>query len=223
MANHFGMDLGTTSGPCGAEFYIGKLGYGRTVSHNYWKLSAGVDIYAFPVWNVTGPHSKPSSLTLGEWGSKQADKFWGNYSGGPPTGKTGQTMFGSIDTSGYSGSGFSIANARAVLTGFFNEMHTKIAGAGKSYTLGIYGSKSEYVSRIGAASWTPPQPLVVWEAHYYTSTPPACATIETDMATYATTKVGTYKTMIWQYQGTPDHDLTPYDGGPVSGKWNPTT
>jgi hypothetical protein len=220
MAYHFGTDLGTTSGPCGAAFYIGKLGYGRTTSHD-WHLGASADVYAFPVWNVTGPHSKPSSLTYGEWGSHQADKFWSDYSGGPPTGKWGKTLFGSIDTSGYAGTGFTIAHARSVLTGFYNRLNTLTSGL--SYTYGIYGGESEYISRIGAASWTPPQKLVVWEAHYYSGSPPACATIETDMATYATTKVGTYKTMIWQYSGTPDYDLTSYDGGPVSGKWNAVT
>lgn len=222
MAWHFGADLATTSGPCGANFYIGKIGYGLTVSHD-WHLGSSANVYAFGFWNVTGPSSKPASLTLGQWGSHQANAFWSAISAGPPTGKFGHTLFGSIDTAGYSGA--TKSHAKSVLTGFYNRLASLTSG--KSFTLGIYGGRSQYVSRLGAASWTPPQPLVVWEAYYPYSTIPSCSQIETDYATDAQSKVGSYITMIWQYSGTPtnpdDLDVTPYDGGPVSGKWNPTT
>ena len=221
MAWHFGSDTGTgTAGPCGMDFYLGRLGY-SLVKDPDWTLPVATSIYAFPYWNVTGPHSKPASFSAVEaWGKSQEKMFHHYYVSGPPSGRgiTGKTMFGSIDTDGYQNTSAGKTQADAMLTAFFNELHNLVP---TSYTLGIYGAVGEYNSRLHA-SWTPPQPLVVWEANSIGGGS-SCATIESEWSTHMTKNIGSYIPMIWQYQLNPDHNVTKYNGGPDSGVWTPTT
>ena len=222
MAWHFGTDTGTSSGgACGQDFYIGKLGYGTTVSHD-WTLASGSGIYAFPYWNIQGPADPArGSLTIVQWGQKQADAFTAAWGGKAPTGKTGSTMFGSIDTTGYTGT--SITDNRNLVDAFLVQLDGE-----NLVSVGLYGNTTEFANRLNSSTWTPPVGVVVWEAIFpYTGSGPACSVVERDFVRYATTKCGSYVTMIWQYGGTPtnpwDHDITPYNGGPDSGLWNPTT
>jgi hypothetical protein len=158
------------------------------------------------------------------YGTAQANAFYSAYNASPPTGFAGSTMFGSIDT----GTGWTSVAANRALVGAFLSTITSNGGGYK--TAGLYGNPSEYSAILNSSSWTPPVPVVVWEAEWpYTGAGPGCSAVEAAYSTYATVKVGSYITMIWQYKGAApgpnngDFDVTPYDGGPNNGKWNPTT
>lgn len=74
---YFGSDSGTSTNPCGMSFYIGRMGYGTTVSID-WTVT-NTSIPAFPYWNIVGPGDTPAGTTYQEWGAEQADVFWNQY------------------------------------------------------------------------------------------------------------------------------------------------
>lgn len=215
MAWYFGSDLATSSNPCGMRFYIGRMGYGTTVSID-WAVTS-TSIPAFPYWNIEGPGNTPTGKTYQEWGAEQADVFWNQfwnqqYPGGYP----GNTMFGavSLGTGGWNTANNSTAwsENQAVVEGFLNELARK-NGANSyssSTTLGLYGSQTgEFQDLLDSSNWTSPQPIVVWIAATQQSTD--CATVESEYCPMPT--VGGYFPMIWQYYQNPDYDVTPYAGG----------
>ncbi|WP_298209442.1 hypothetical protein [Ferrimicrobium sp.] len=228
MAWYFGSDSGTSSNPCGMNFYLGRMGYGTTVSI-YWTVTS-TSIPAFAYWNIEGPGNTPSGKTYQEWGAEQAQAFWNQfwnqqYPGGYPRG----TMFGSVSLGS---GGLNTANDstawsenQAVVEGFLNEL-AKLNAANSfssSTTLGLYGSQTgEFQDLLDSSNWTSPEPIVVWIAA--TQSSQDCTTVEGQYCPMPT--VGGYFPMIWQYYQDPDYDVTPYAGGVNSSSnytWHPTT
>lgn len=220
MAWHFGCDTNTVSGPsCGYQFYIGKLGHGVTKEVSWALPSVGSPPYAFAYWNISGP-GKRGTNTSAAWGSLQASKFWEVFNGSTRTGKVGKTLFGTVDTNGYSGT--TVAHNRVTVGAFLTKLKSL---AGSTYTYGLYGNTTELSDRLGGAGWTAvPVPVVVWEAHFLSEPYPSCSSIESMWASKATVNIGSYVPMIWQYASGSgyDYDVTKYDGGPDSGKWTAT-
>ncbi len=214
---YFGADLGTTSNPCGMSFYIGRMGYGTTVSIDWHVTSTSIPAFAY--WNIVGPGGASGS-TIADfqaWGAAQADAFWNQfwnqqYPGGYP----GNTMFGAISqgSGGWNTANDSTAwsQNQAVVEGFLNELASKNAANSfsSSTTLGLYGNQvSEWETLLNGKNWTSPQPIVVWTADPQSSTD--CTTVEGLYCPMPT--LGGYFPMIWQYHGDPDYDVTPYSGG----------
>lgn len=226
MAWFFGSDLATSSNPCGMSFYIGRMGYGTTVSID-WSVTS-VSIPAFAYWNIQGPGNTPVGKTNQEWGAEQADAFWNQYWNQQyPGGYPGNTLFGavSLGSGGWNTANNSTAwsQNQAVVEGFLNELARK-NGANSyssSTTLGLYGSQdSEFAQLLNSGSWTSPQPIVVWIAVTQSSTD--CSTVESEYCPMPS--VGGYFPMIWQYHQNPDYDVTPYSGGVDSSSnytWHP--
>lgn len=237
MSWYFGCDSGTSSNPCGTQFYLGRMGYGTTVDV-YWTMEDNT-VPAYPYWNIQGPIDTPYGQTAQEWGANQADAFW-NYLWGPeqyPGGYPGNTMFGAVSSS--SGGWYSdaltntahLAANRDVVSGFLNKLANNNNASGYGVTYGLYGSQtSEFHNLLEASDWDAPQPIVVWIADALTSLPD-CTEVDANYCPMPS--VGGYFPMIWQYyQGSTgeelDYDVTPYAGGvdiPENGspQWHPTT
>lgn len=47
MAWYFGSDSGTSSNPCGMNFYLGRMGYGTTVSIYWTVTSTSIPAFAY--------------------------------------------------------------------------------------------------------------------------------------------------------------------------------
>ncbi len=230
MAWYFGADSGTTSNPCGTQFYLGRMGYGETVSVK-WPYSGSAPSFAY--WNIEGPGTDRNLTQATAWGKVQADAFWNRFwTGQWPGGTIGYTMFGAVSqgsggwlTSGtYNGSTYLELN-RGVVDGFLEELAYDNNGHtySESTTLGLYGSQGEEFGTLLDAvnsGWQAAEPVVIWVADYGSFS--SCSAVESAYCPMPT--IAGYFPMIWQYQGSPDYDITPYDGGLSSAKsytWHP--
>ena len=217
MAWYYGSDTGTGSGtPCGASYYIGRKGAGTDApgADLDWTLPSGSTLPAASYWNLIGPsgHSNPT-----QWGKDQANAYtdaWNSYASSGtyvPSGDALFTLFGSIDNPGYTDP----TDNAAMVDGYIEQIYSNF-GSYKTY--GLYGNPSEFAS-LGSG-WGSLVPLVIWVAYYGRGF--SCPAVQGQFCDELAASYGGYAPMIWQYNGSPDYNVTPYNGF-ESGMWHPTS
>lgn len=230
-STYWGTDSNTQS-CCGIaqNFYVGRLGYGTTVSSAYFNVSAATAAgpnQTYGYWGLEGPGLAPSGTTPYNWGKQQASAAANAWLNGPNYYYLeGITLFADVET-GFGGwTNGNYGPNQQVLQGFLDGIATNNS---LILTLGLYCSPSTWSSFFGT-SYKPTRSYVLWVPGCQTcngcgSCTISCAPCSTNCSTTKTqvqTALGTgpanvvlggSKMVLWQYWISPPTGTSCLDCG----------
>lgn len=195
---YYGCDSGSDGFPCGANFYLGRLGQGKTADSTYFNSAAAQTVGSsntYSYWGIQGPTADPNyepgnTSEATTWGENQAKAFvtaWDNQ-----TLTDRYTLFGDVE-SGFGG-WLAAGNAlnHAVYEGFMTYINQ--LDAVPSFVSGVYSSYGEWANIMGSGYSISPA-NVEWAANWLTS----CNVCPSSMS--GVESFGGATPAIWQYNG----------------------
>lgn len=194
---YYGCDSASNSFPCGANFYIGQIGYGTTQSYTYFNTAAANAVGAantYGYWFVYGPDAVDATTDAAaySWGQQQADAAYAARLNAPaPIGRV--TVFADVEGGpGSNGWSSNVALNRKVWEGFFNQLAAHVLSAG------LYSTSYQWTQTMGSG-YGIPAGTSVWSADSQNT--PGCDSCPSSFPELPS--IGGVSPVIWQYNGTP--------------------